>query len=255
MNSKELDIMIKAARYAGKILMKYYGKTTPKEKLDKSIITEADIKSEEKIRSILQKYYPEYSILGEELGYKQTTSDFVWAVDPLDGTTNFSMKIPLFSVSIALAYKGNSIKGVVYCPFTDEIFYAEKGKGAFLNGEKIKVSENNDIKKSFITFCHGNDKESIILAMNFLKKFKLINEKIRQLGSAAIELCYVASGRCEGYMIPGPKPWDIAAGIIIVEEAGGKVTNFNGKSIDIYTKTLLATNGKIHQELLKMLKI
>ncbi len=255
MKSKELNVMIKAAKSAGKILLSYYGKTRPQEKVDKSIVTEADIESEEKIREILQSHYPDYAILGEELGHKQTGSEFIWAVDPLDGTTNYSMRIPLFSISIALAHKGIPIKGVVYCPFVDELFCAEKGKGAFLNGKKIKVSENSDIRKSFMTFCHGSDKESVIKAMNFLKKFKLINEKIRQLGSAAIELCYVASGRCEGYMIPGPKPWDIAGGIIIVEEAGGKVTDFKGKSIDIYTKSLLATNGRVHEELLKMLKI
>lgn len=255
MNSKELNVMIDAAKSAGKILMKYYGKTTPQEKTDKSIVTEADIKSEEKIREILQKHYPEYSILGEELGHQQRNSDFVWAIDPLDGTTNFSMRIPLFSVSIALAHKGNPIKGTVYCPFTNELFYAEKDKGAFLNGKSIRVSDKSDIKTSFMTFCHGSDKESIILAMDFLKRFKLINEKIRQLGSAAIELCYVASGRCEGYMVPGPKPWDIAGGMIIVQEAGGVVTSLDGKPVDIYTKGLLASNGRMHQELLKMLKI
>lgn len=247
--------MIKAAKGAGKVLMKYYGKTVPQEKTDKSIITEADIKSEEKIRDILQKHYPDYSILGEELGHQQKDSDFIWAVDPLDGTTNFSMRIPLFSVSIALAHKGIPVKGVVYCPFTNELFYAEKNRGAFLNGKRIQVSKNNDIKRSFMTFCHGSDRSSIVTAMDFLRRFKLINEKIRQLGSAAIELCYVASGRTDGYMVPGPKPWDIAGGIIITEEAGGKVTDFDGKSVDIYTKNLLASNGRVHQELLKMLKI
>lgn len=254
MQSKEIKVAIRAAKEAGKIAMKCFGRISPRIKSDKSLVTEADVEAERKIRSILEKSFPNYSILGEEFGKKEKTSDYLWVIDPIDGTTNFSMNIPLFCISIALTYKLEPTLAVIYIPFTKELFYAIKGKGAYLNGKKIMVSNRTDIRKSFLIFCHGYDKESVRKVINFFSKVKMINEKLRQLGSAGIEFSFVASGKADAFFVPGLKPWDLAAGSLIVEEAGGKVTDLDGNRFNLYTKDILASNGKIHEKLLKLIK-
>lgn len=247
---KELEIAIKAAKEAGNVLMKFYGKTSHKEKLDKSLVTEADVNSEKKIRDILKRSFPKYSIIGEEFGDDKIASNLKWIIDPLDGTTNFAMRIPFFCLSIGLVKKEEPILGVIYSPFADELFYAEKGRGAYLNKKKISVSDKSDIKKSFLTFSHGSVNE----IGDIVKKFQLPRHNIRQPGAAALELCYVAVGRTESYIAPRLRPWDLAAGMIIVREAGGKVTDFRGKEADINTSDIVASNGKFHEEILKVLK-
>ena len=254
MYSKELRVAIKAAKEAGKITMEYFGKVTPKVKKDKTLVTRADISSERTIRKILTDRFPEYSILGEELKKKKTKSEFMWVVDPLDGTTNFSMQNPLFSIIIALSKLDRPVMGVVYVPFTKELFYAIEGKGAYLNKKRIKVSDETNIKKSFLLFCHGSGRKNVKMAMDFFTKTKTMNEKVRQLGSAGIELCYIASGRADAFFVPGVKPWDIAAGSLIVEEAGGKVTDINGNRYNLYTKEIVASNGRIHRKILNLIK-
>ncbi|MFZ5390814.1 MAG: inositol monophosphatase family protein, partial [Patescibacteria group bacterium] len=167
----------------------------------------------------------------------------------------------LFSVSIALYYKKQPLVGVVYVPYLKELYTALRGKGAFLNGRRLKVSNTSDIKKSFLTYCHGSESKHVKQAVELYKYFKLNSIDMRQLGSAAVELAWVAGGRVESLVIPGCKPWDAAAGILLVKEAGGRVTDFNNKDWSIYGQAgkilpnidLLATNGRIHKKILSKL--
>ncbi len=252
---EELEVAIYAAREAGKLLMNYYGKVHRSFKADASTITEADIEAEKIIKSILEGEFSDYSFLGEESGIDKKDSDYMWVVDPLDGTTNFSMRNPFFNTSIALTYKGEPILGVVYYPYEDEIFHAKKGEGAFLNRDRIKVSEENEIENSIIAFCHGSDEKSTKNLIDIFGKLKLINRKIRQIGASALELSFVACGRVEAFFYPGLNPWDVAAGALMVSEANGKVTDFEGNPFNLGSSDLLASNGKIHDKLIEIIDI
>ncbi len=248
-----MDAAKKAALEGGKILMEFYGKVSARYKEDGSITTVADVESEKEIKAILKGEFPSYSLLGEESGLEQGISDYMWVIDPLDGTTNYYMKNPFFGVSIALTCKAKPLMGVVYFPFMNEIFYAEKGKGAYLNDEKIFVSNVSEINDSIITFCHGRDQNSVKEMLKIFGKLKLINNKVRQIGSAALELCYVACGRVDSFFMIGVNSWDVAAGVLIVKEAEGKVTDFEAKPFNMQSENILATNSKTHERLLKLI--
>lgn len=254
MRSKELRAATRAALEAGMVLMEYYGKVRAEYKSDRSIVTEADIKSEERIKSILESEFPTYSMLGEELGYVERDPNHSWVIDPLDGTTNYTMRTPFFSVSIGLMERGEPILGVVHYPHEGEVFRAERGGGAYLNEERIRVSDERDIEKSMLTFCHGRDEESTKAMVNIFGRLKLINNKVRQIGAASLELCYVACGRTDAFMMPGLNPWDVAAGALIVEEAGGRVSDFGGEPFHMNSRSLLASNGGLHDHLLELIK-
>jgi len=248
-----LQLAKSAARQAGKELKKlfYSRQFSTKLKSKHEIITTADKIAEKLIISKIKKHFPDHDILSEEAGAKKNGSDYLWIIDPMDGTTNFFMHNPIFSVSIGLAYKGKIILGVIYAPILDELYIAEKGKGAFCNNKRIKVSTRDKIEDSFLTFCHGNKEANIKQAIKIYNKLKLKARDFRQLGSAAIELAYVARGITECIMIPGILSWDAAAGILLVREAGGKVTDFAGKEWDLGSRDLLASNEKLHNLLLK----
>ncbi len=228
----------------------------------REIVTKADKWSEKIILKIIANNFPEHRILSEESGNNSKNSDFLWIIDPIDGTTNFSFKNPLFSVSIGVAYKGEVIVGVVYVPYMRELFVAEKGQGAFLNDKKIEVSKNKT-GKLIHTFCHGHSKNDINRALAYYRKQKMQAVDCRQLGSAAIELAYTACGRVESIVIPGTRAWDVAAGVLIVKEAGGKITDFEGKPwnlkrMDMISGTkgacdIVASNGRVHSGILKNL--
>ena len=250
---EELEVAIEAVKEAEAIVRKYYGNVSAVHKLDKSLTTKADVESEEAIRNVLQKRFPNHSILGEETGRTGEESDYLWIIDPLDGTTNYSFQNPFFDISLALAYKHNPIVGVVSYPTQNELFYAEKGKGAYVDKATITVSNTNDVEDSIITFCHGRDQESVKRVIEAFSRLKLVNNKVRQLGAAALELCYVACGRTDAFLMVGINPWDVAAGAIILKEAGGKVTDFNGKDFDMESRDILGTNARIHQGLLGIL--
>lgn len=257
------NVAVKAAQKAGDYLVKEFNKGIINWELKQSheIVTRADVNSEKIIFDILKRTTPDFEILGEESGLLAKKSDYLWVVDPLDGTTNFRVHSPLFSVSIALYYKKQPLVAVVYAPYLKEMFTAEKGHGAYMNGKRLKVSNTKDIKKSFLTYCHGSEGKHIKRAVELYKYFKLNSIDMRQLGSAAIELAWVASGRVESIVIPGVKPWDAAAGILLVREAGGLATDFNNKEWSIYDPKgkimmnidLLATNGKVHRAILNKL--
>lgn len=258
MSDEFLTTAKRAAKKAGKLIMKYYGTKVKKTlKADKSIVTNADLEAEKVIMEIIGNKYPHHAILSEEYGYKgKKDSEYLWCVDPLDGTTNFSMRNPFFNVSIALLKNKSPILGVVYYPPQDEIFYAELGKGAFLNNNsnRIKVSIKDSMKASILTFCNSRDIEARKKVGKIYSELKLTNNYVRQIGSAALELCMVASGRVESFFMIGVRAWDVAAGWMMVKEAGGKVTDFEGKTFTFDSENLLATNGKIHDELLLILK-
>ncbi|MBN2014799.1 MAG: inositol monophosphatase [Candidatus Altiarchaeota archaeon] len=253
MKSKELEAAIKAAREAGRIQLEKYGKVSLKYKKDKTIVTEADVESEERIIAILKKDFPDYSILGEESGLTRTSSDYMWVIDPLDGTTNYSVQNPFFDVSIALTRKSEPIMGVVYYPSQDEMFYAEKGRGAYMNDERIKVSNKEKIEESVLTFCHASDRESVEKMSNVWRTWKLLNPKVRQIGAGALEMAYVACGRTECFLMIKMNSWDVAAGTVLIREAGGKVTDLEGKEFTIDSTDILASNGRLHDKLLKLI--
>jgi len=251
-----------AAQKAGKFLLKEFKQSHLSWSLKRrhEIVTGADAGSEKIILSLFKKYTPHFAVLSEEAGFNKIKSDYLWVVDPLDGTTNFKVHNPLFAVSIALYYKGQPQLGVIYAPYLNELFIAEKGKGAFMNGHKLKVSTTKDLNKSFLTYCHGQEDSHMRRAMNIYRYFKMRSIDMRRLGSAVIELAWVAAGRTDSIMIPGCRPWDGGAGVLLVTEAGGKVTDFKNKPWQFVNhKTgkvclnmdLLATNNKLHQVIIK----
>ncbi len=252
--SRELTIAKKTARAAGKLVMRYYGKAKVEVKRDGSFVTAADKASEKFIKKEITKAFPDHSILGEETGITGDGSDYLWCVDPVDGTTNFKVQNPFFNVSIALTKNGKPLVGVVYFPVMDEIFYAEKGKGAFLNGKKIHVTSTNKIQDSFLLYCPGRNMLHNAKMLRFEMKVRDMNGHIRHFGAAALELCFTACGRGEAFLMPNVKPWDVAAGTLIITEAGGKVTTYQGKIFDINSGSLIASNGKVHSNILSIIK-
>jgi myo-inositol-1(or 4)-monophosphatase len=250
--NKDLDLMIKAAKEAGKILLKNFRKHyRVKAKDMHDFVTDVDIASEKKIKSILGK--TGYAFLSEESG-RSGKSDYLWVIDPLDGTTNYIIGNPIFSVSIALLKNKKPLLSVVFVPITKDIFYAENGNGAYMNGKRIKVSDKKYIKDSFLTFCHGKSEEDIKRAIELYKRLKLKGKDLRQFGSASIELASVARGKTEALIMPGAPTWDALAGYLLVKESGGKVTDFKGDEWDVNKKDILATNGKIHNLILNEIK-
>ncbi len=255
-----IEVAMAAARSAGKIQLDNLGKLKDISFKDvkgkNDIVTKIDTECEDLITSKLRENFPEHSILAEEGGnHENSGSQYKWIVDPLDGTMNYSNDFPFFCVSIALEYQNEVVLGVIYEPVRDEMFSAEKGKGAKLNGENIKVSDTELIEDSFVvcgTFYYHNEE---IKEKHFLI-LKKINEKVRGIrrdGSAALDLCYVACGRYDAFWECGLKAWDVAAGSLIVEEAGGKITKYDGAEFSIYGGELLASNSLIHKKMDRLL--
>lgn len=252
-------IALNSAIDAGDLILKKYknfDRGTIKFKSKHEILTEADTISEKKILSAVKKNFPDHRILSEESGDSEADSDYIWVVDPLDGTTNFSMHNPLWSISIGVTYKQEPIVGVIYAPFLGELFLAEKDKGAKIyspsltKGRKMNVSSMK-AKEALHAFCHGHDQQSLRRALKYYNYQKEHGFDCRQLGSAAIELSYVAAGRIDSITIPGTNPWDVAAGALMVREAGGRVTDFNNKKWTLHSQDIVASNGKVHQTLIE----
>lgn len=217
-------------------------------------VTEADHASEKAIIDAIKSSFPAHFILSEEVGEIVSDSDVKWIIDPIDGTINFASRIPLCAVSIGVEKNGEMILGVVYNPFINELFFAEKGKGAFLNDKKISVSKKTDVIHSCLVT--GFPYTYLDMENGPLQVFERFVRKgvpVRRLGSAAIDLCWVAAGRFEGFFEHSLSPWDTAAGYLIVEEAGGKVTDMNGNKYSPYQKKLVATNSLIHDELIEVI--
>jgi myo-inositol-1(or 4)-monophosphatase len=255
---KYLDIAIKAAKIAGKIHKKYFRsnlkiktKTTTYD-----LVTMADTEAEKEVVGFIKKYCPGYNFLGEENKYPKTDSAYTWIIDPLDGTNNFACGIPIFSVSIALSYKNQIIIGVIYDVTRDELFYSQKGKGAFLNAKPIRVNKVDNLKQAmFITGFYYDRGQAMIETLSVIKRFFSKNILgLRRFGSAALDLCYVACGRAAGFWEFELSPWDYAAGKLIVEEAGGKVTGQHGEKVPITEKHfIVSSNAKIHSQMLEII--
>ena len=250
-------IGIGAAFKAGEILRSRFGKITDiVKKGEIDLVTEADIESEKAVIDHIRQKFPEHSILAEESGLNRKDSDAEWIIDPLDGTTNYAHGIGLFGVSIAFSLNGKIVVGVVLNPITGELFTAESGKGAELNGQKIRVSETASVSDSLlVTGFPYNLKEILDVLTVRLTSCLKAAQGVRRLGSAALDLCYVACGRFDGFWEQNLKPWDTAAGMLIAQEAGGRVTDFSNQTYSVDKKEILATNGKIHEQLIALLKI
>lgn len=256
-----LNFAIQTARDAGSILTDKLGRVMQvRSKGDINLVTEADLAAERLIIERIKSYYPRHAILAEESGATESviaiagSSEWKWIVDPLDGTTNFAHGYPCFCVSIALERNGRIEVGVVYDPTRDEMFAAERGSGASLNGRRIQVSLVDELNSAML--CTGfpyDVRERPHFALDFTN-FTMEAQAVRRDGSAALDLAYVACGRFDGFWEDGLNPWDVAAGVILIEEAGGRVTDFVGGELDIYTPKVLVSNGRIHDQMMRVLK-
>jgi myo-inositol-1(or 4)-monophosphatase len=251
-----LKTAVQAAKAGGSIHRKFYGKTLNiqvKEKNILNLVTQVDKLTEKKILSVLQKQFPTHDYLGEETGLQKNNSAYTWVIDPLDGTTNFAHAYPFFSVSIALLENGKPIVGVVYDAMRDECFTAEKGKGAFLNGKPLRVSKITQLEKSLLCTGFAYIVRDTHYNLDNFAYFVLNAQGVRRDGSAAMNLAYVAAGRFDGYWERGIQTWDMAAGVLLVQEAGGKVTDMTGGPHDLFSQNALAANPKMHSILFKIL--
>ena len=259
LSSANINVLVKACRKASKTLIRDFGEI---ENLQVSLkgpgdfVTASDKNVEKILIDELQKARPNYSILSEEVGEINNDESFKWIIDPIDGTANFLHGIPHFAISIGLEHEGKIICGIVYDPIKDEMFVAEKGNGAYLNNKKIRVSSRSQLKDCII-FTGGPKKEAKNRDLA-LKEYNNFSSKvllpIRKLGSASLDMAYVAAGRCDGFWQRNLNYWDIAAGIILVKESGGFVTDFLGENKYKENKTILVTNSKINNEMIEVLK-
>jgi myo-inositol-1(or 4)-monophosphatase len=218
------------------------------------LVTEVDRACEQAILDVLTSSFPEHAILAEESG-AHGTHEFLWLVDPLDGTTNFAHQYPQVSISVALARSGQTILGVVYDPVREELFSARRGSGAHLNDRRLQVSTIADLDSSLLASGFPYDRrERADYYLAFFKGFMMRTQGVRRAGSAALDLCWVASGRVDGFWEWKLKPWDTAAGALIVEEAGGRMSDFEGGLFDIFGNQTLASNGTIHEQMIEVLR-
>jgi myo-inositol-1(or 4)-monophosphatase len=249
------------AREAGALLMEYFRRRVKIEyKGEADLVTEADRNSEALIIRRVREQFPTHAVLGEESGSVAATAassaGYRWYVDPLDGTTNFAHGFPVFCVSLGIERlnaegKAQRVAAVVYDPTRDELFSAELGRGAFLNGVKVNVSATASVKDSLIATGFPSQKRHKNPNIHFYHQLTMKTHGVRRAGSAALDLCYVACGRYEGFWEFNLNPWDTAAGVLIVQEAGGRVTDFAGGEFDIASRQVLATNGRIHAALMQ----
>jgi myo-inositol-1(or 4)-monophosphatase len=259
-----LPAMSAIAREAGALLMQYFHQGLKIEyKGDADLVTAADRASEKLIRERLMQKFPSHDVLGEEQGLNDQGSDYRWYVDPLDGTTNFAHGYPVFCVSMALEHQpseqhsansGRRIAGVVYDPTRDEMFSAELGRGAQLNGKPIHVSKATQLKECLLATGFPSHKRHKNPNIHFYHQITLRTHGVRRAGSAALDLCNVACGRFDGFWEFNLNPWDTAAGVLLVEEAGGRITRFDGSPFRIDSSETLGSNGLVHDALLQEFK-
>ncbi len=243
--------MQSVAREAGALLMEYFHRHVKIEyKGDVDLVTVADRKSEALILDRIRRDFPTHDVIAEEGSRIETGSDYKWYVDPLDGTTNFAHGYPVFCVSLAVEHHSQRIAGVVYDPTRDELFSAEKGSGARLNGEPIRVSSTRQLSECLVATGFPSHKRHQNPNIYFYHQLTLRSHGVRRAGSAALDLCDVACGRFDGFWEFNLNPWDTAAGVLLIEEAGGRVTDFSGGPFQIASRETLASNGLVHDALL-----
>ena len=261
LSSANINVLVKACRKAAKILIRDFGEI---EKLQVSLkgpgdfVTVSDKKVEKILIDELHKARPNYSILSEEIGLVKYDEEFKWIIDPIDGTANFLHGIPHFAISIGLEHKKEIICGIVFDPIKDEMFLAEKGNGSYLNNQRLRVSSRSKLKDCLIITggpaFRSKDKDRQLSLNEYYKFSSKVMTPIRKMGSASLDMAYVAAGRCDGFWQRNLNYWDIAAGIVLVKEAGGFVTDFKGNNEYIENKTILVTNSKINEEMIEVLK-
>ena len=242
---------VEAAKLGGEILKQSYGRDKKIEyKGEVDLVTEVDKQSEKVIVDFLTSRFPQHSILAEEGTDIFRPSEFRWLIDPLDGTTNYAHNYPIFCVSVALEKNGEVIAGAVYQPIFDELFVAESAGGAYLNGGKIEVSKISQLRQSLLSTGFPSDLlKDPEIAIGHFKNFINAAQSVRRDGSAALDLCYLAMGRFDGFWEMRLKPWDTAAGALVVREAGGQVTDFRNEAYSIYLDEIMASNGLIHTQM------
>ena len=255
-----LNFAIQTAREAGQLLTERLGHISKiHNKGEIELLTESDLASERLIIDRIKTFHPRHAILAEESGETKTGNlaesggEWKWIIDPLDGTTNYAHGYPCFCVSIALEHNGVLELGVIYDPMRDEMFTAERGQGAALNGRRIRVSQIDNLNRALL--CTGfpyDVRERTEFARHF-SNFIMNAQAVRRDGAAAIDLAYVACGRFDGFWEEGLKPWDLAAGVLMIEEAGGKVTNYDGSPFSVYQPPILASNGLVHEQMMRVL--
>ena len=257
MGSKEfLAFAEEVARGAGEILRKNYGrKQAVHFKGEINLVTDVDHQSEAYIFEKIRSVFPDHGILSEESSEVMSSSPYRWVVDPLDGTTNYAHNYPCFCVSIAVEREGELLAGAVFNPLLQELFAATPGGGAFLNGERISVSLTSILRRSLLATGFAYDvKTSNDNNLDYFREFVLTGQAIRRDGSAALDMCYLACGRFDGFWELKLKPWDTAAGLLILREAGGVATRLDGSPYDIHQPDILASNGRIHEQMLAVVK-
>ena len=245
----------RAAREAGEVLLGLYGKVTAREKQPGDLVTEADSASQRRAGEILSREFPGSTLLAEEDGVQpDPTNPWRWIVDPLDGTINFAHGFPFWCVSIALEHRGELVVGVIHNPLSNQTFAATKGQGASLDGRPIRVSAANRLRDSLIStglptqFAPDADR-----TLEHLRRMSTGTHSVRRTGSAALNLAYVAAGAFEVFYATKINPWDVAAGVVLIREAGGTVTAISGEAYDMYRQEVLATNGLVHGEAARVL--
>ena len=251
------EVLLSATKKAGEVILRYFDgafKIDHKEGIN-NLVTEVDRLAEDTIITVISSRFPLHSIISEEVGELIQDSEYKWVIDPIDGTVNFAHGIPLCCVSIGLLHKDELILGAVFNPMMNELFFAEKGKGATLNGRPISVSTKSTFETAFlVTGFPYKWPDGPEHPIKVFERLILEGLPIRRLGSAAIDLCWVACGRFDGFWEYNLSSWDVAAGYLIVQEAGGVVTNFEGDPYNVFERETLATNGHIHAAMLEAIK-
>jgi myo-inositol-1(or 4)-monophosphatase len=254
--AKEKKVAVMAAKKAGKIILKYFAKIDTIKHIKKSkleILTPADLASNKIIIAEINKHFSKHGILSEESGQDRARPEYLWIIDPLDGTDNFTLGNPLFNISIALAHKDKIVLGIIYAPILKQMFVAEIGYGATMNGKKIHVSKENKLAEASASLCYSYN-QKINQKINKIEARLMTKVKrTKNLGAAALDFALVGLGRFDSCAHFDVHLWDVAAGVLIVREAGGKATDFSGKEFNLKSKTLLASNGVLHQKILKLI--
>ncbi len=250
-----LELAIEAATSAGKVLREGLNRIGwVKHKGEINLVTEMDVKSEELIKEKIHRAYPDHQILAEESDVPRKEAAFRWIIDPLDGTTNYAHGLPAFSVSVALEIEGVVELGAVYDPTRDELFTGRRGGGATMNGSRIEVSKTDDLTDSLLATGFPYDlRTSDVNNTDHWSAMLPRAQALRRIGSAALDLCYTAMSRFDGYWELKLFPWDVAAGTLFVEEAGGRVTHLGGEPLSIYSREVVASNGRIHSQMVEIL--